>query len=497
MPVAYFAVLMTMIETASQQEIVSSACYLLSIVFSHVPTPVLNQKFTTITGLLDDSILETFIDDAPIVKSVLACLEHLMIVQQSWKHDQKKVFSRILSISLDDRPKVRKRAAEAVKRIIASPPPPSLCHPATITTIDFSIHILQSYLDDNSGHKFQKDRHSKVLDVLVFLKLMVSVFAKQSRNEKLALKLDSLARILLALPIKTSGSGDSVLTQWVFEVLDSLMADKLDDSLAFSVVAMIVKALLEMRPHENDSILTPSWLSLMTNGFDRIGESICALESSSEEQDPLIAEFCVEYPTILSNFFQRIFATFFGSASKIKANIIEAATNNLIGLIENGISNAMVTKALSDFESSQLSKILALIENSMENINYRDNWGNLLKVVGSVFRRIGTDCPQFTEKLLILIMNFRDDKSYGAAFPFKDELEGCLHSAFQSLGMQNFCTIIPLNIEVEDEFYPPFREVIGDDGFFFEAFFACGAPEGAFGIASRHIFRQLVRAAHG
>ena len=53
------------------------------------------------------------------------------------------------------------------------------------------------------------------------------------------------------------------------------------------------------------------------------------------------------------------------------------------------------------------------------------------------------------------------------------------------------------HIEVEDEFYPPFREVIGDDGFFFEAFFACGAPEGAFGIASRHIFRQLVRAAHG
>lgn len=280
---------------------------------------------------------------------------------------------------------------------------------------------------------------------------MIPIFAKQSSNEKLATRLDALTRTLLALPIRSSGSGDSVLTQWVFEVLDSLLESKQEENLSFSVVEGVVKALLEMTPHENDAVLTPAWLALMANGFTRLSESVCEAEQAlNGEGDEVVLEFSrLAYPLLVTDFFARIFKTFFNTTTPLKASIVEGASVLLGVLTECGISNGMIRHALDKYEGGSLERMVSLIETSLSNIHYREKWGHLLNVSSSIFKRFGHDCPQFAVKTLTLIMNFRDDKSYGSSFPFKLELESCLHAAIQSLGLQFFCDVVHMNIESE------------------------------------------------
>lgn len=152
-----------------------------------------------------------------------------------------------------------------------------------------------------------------MLDTLVFLKLIIFVFVKQSNNPKVSAKLDQLCKTLLQLPIKSSGAGDSFLTQWVFQVLTNLLdlehngqqassslkksflehngqqasssikkksfltpkeplEDSLRDKASFSLVSNILSCLTEMKPHQNDAILAPAWLKLMQLAFVRAAE---------------------------------------------------------------------------------------------------------------------------------------------------------------------------------------------------------------------------------
>ena len=80
-------------------------------------------------------------ESAPIVRSCLGCLECLMQAQpnNNWSTPGKamslflkeimQAFATILSLSMDQRPKVRKRAQDAIRSILNAPPPPSLNHP--------------------------------------------------------------------------------------------------------------------------------------------------------------------------------------------------------------------------------------------------------------------------------------------------------------------------------------------------------------------------------
>ncbi|RKO85855.1 hypothetical protein BDK51DRAFT_1726, partial [Blyttiomyces helicus] len=115
--------------------IMVAVTYLLAIVFARIPTPILRHKFADIARPLGLT-LETHQDQAPLVRSITSCLEYLLLAQDNatWTTDAtcKKLFQVLLILSLDARPKVRRRSHEAVRRLLSRPPPPSLHHPATV-----------------------------------------------------------------------------------------------------------------------------------------------------------------------------------------------------------------------------------------------------------------------------------------------------------------------------------------------------------------------------
>jgi ribosomal RNA-processing protein 12 len=141
---------MTIIEqtTESESPILAAAIYLLSVIFPFIPSSVLKIKFTPITEMFEN-ILINLSDNAPVVRAVVSCLEYVLFAQDNavWSSEPlcKNTFQKLLYLCLDQRPKVRKRASDAVKRILSNPPPPMMSHPVTNLTIEWCVEGLQSY----------------------------------------------------------------------------------------------------------------------------------------------------------------------------------------------------------------------------------------------------------------------------------------------------------------------------------------------------------------
>lgn len=158
-PVAYYASFFaTLQETVKREEasgkevnvdegaVIPSALYLLSLVLPHVPHPVLRTNVSSLLGTV--APLFPLISSSPpslrsaigIVSAIIGALDvhHLTssapIIRQS--------FATILDLTIDPRPKVRKRAQLAVSDIIHAPPPPLLVHPYGKQTAEFVIGML-------------------------------------------------------------------------------------------------------------------------------------------------------------------------------------------------------------------------------------------------------------------------------------------------------------------------------------------------------------------
>ena len=143
-PTAYFAALLALLRqlTASAQadpnnDLVVSTVYLLDLVTSHVPPALLRAQFSKIVTVLTPILSHEEITP-PLIRSSLGCLESLLLAQDTsaWQLSQaqggpRQAVGTLLTLAVDSRPKVRRRASEALTNILQHPPPgPALDHPA-------------------------------------------------------------------------------------------------------------------------------------------------------------------------------------------------------------------------------------------------------------------------------------------------------------------------------------------------------------------------------
>ncbi|KAI8905507.1 armadillo-type protein [Gorgonomyces haynaldii] len=436
-PLNYFKSFMSLLEQQIDQgngELLASVVYLLQLCLGQVNPTLLRLKMGEI-GVLFVTVLEKYNDNAPLIRSTLGSIETLLFVQdsQQWHNDHvKQLYQFLLKYGSDPRPKVRKRANEACRKLIDNPPPPSFCHPFCSRTVDFCNNALKTYLQS-------KDHDQQMLHVLVFLKLMIPVFGKQSNNERVSQSLQKLLHTLLQLPVKSTSSG-TVLTEWVFQVLDGMVSDKWIDA---PLIDGVIKSLLKLAPHLNDAVLCPPWLSLMTKLFQHLSQLVLQYETGKMDYvDPSFEKLMQEYPKMLNQFFSKIFGVY-DLTRDTKAVILQKATNVLSSLFFHSVSNAMVQDAM--MQEGPLVEMIALVLGSLTNIRYRDNWGYILAVSGSLVQRL-VDAPELSFALLDAMLAFRDDKAYNSSFPFKQELDQALCCCVQVYGIQHFSERVPLNI---------------------------------------------------
>jgi ribosomal RNA-processing protein 12 len=138
-PTAYFAALLTTLDSTVQSnnltlgdgDILPAELYLLALVGPFVPLPVVRSNLKTLLALTAP-LFPSLHPHAPPLRSQLSLYQVVfMSLDRSLLDAQglRQTFASILEICLDPRPKVRKKAADLVKEVISSPPPPFGTHP--------------------------------------------------------------------------------------------------------------------------------------------------------------------------------------------------------------------------------------------------------------------------------------------------------------------------------------------------------------------------------
>ncbi|CCA77449.1 hypothetical protein PIIN_11426, partial [Serendipita indica DSM 11827] len=166
-PTAYFAALITTLEgclskgdTALEDgDTLPAVLYLLALTVPFVSSTVLRTNSARLLQLLPSILPLTTHDHAPPLRSmitifgaILASLDQGMIqatimtsgsAATSTSISIRQIFSTLLELTLDPRPKVRKRAGEVVKSILDTPPFPLAVHPWSILVAEWSctVHI--------------------------------------------------------------------------------------------------------------------------------------------------------------------------------------------------------------------------------------------------------------------------------------------------------------------------------------------------------------------
>ena len=94
--------------------------------------------------------------------------------------EYEQAFGSLLHLCLDPRPKVRKRAAELVRDVLSSPPPPLLRHPYADRAAEWTVSTLADLTGGGmpkfKGKKAETDGTDTAIHLLAFLRPILPMF---------------------------------------------------------------------------------------------------------------------------------------------------------------------------------------------------------------------------------------------------------------------------------------------------------------------------------
>ncbi len=430
-PSAYFVAFLALLEQSckngeiSQKELATSAVYFLDLVAPYAPKNLLQWKFETILQILAPAITSSDAD-APLVRSALGALESLLVAQDSkaWNSgpnsSPKRGIIALLTLSLDPRPKVRKRAQDAVTKILANPPPsPTMVHPAASLCSSTALKAITSLVNDKSI-KISKTggSNSKLIHAL---QLITSI---TKANGWPITHLEELCDALLSV----SKSTDQYLISAAFKAFEGLF-QSMTDEIDLDKLTSVLKVLFDLKPSINDAHLAGSWLAVVAQA----GSSYSSLHPIKAFQN-LPDMFDAVIP-----FLQSENASSYISASQCLIALISTAIPTEV-LLPVGGSISKKSFQTNDKVLGQLSqKVTGLF-----TIQYKNCAKEIMEVVATLFDtyRWRSD-PHLLGALKIVGELLQDDN-----FELRKEAEeGVIGAAIRAIGPEKVLELLPLNLE--------------------------------------------------
>ncbi|KAJ2504873.1 pre-rRNA processing protein, partial [Coemansia sp. RSA 2052] len=292
-PASYFAALLTLLEQqagAGSKGLSGTIIYLLSIVLPGVSHLMLRAKFSTMMAVLSQS-LDLGSADVALLRSVISCLETVLAAQDagSWGLAiSQGTFRSLLALSTDSKPKIRKRAQEAVSTLLSRPPPPAIVHPAAHITARFVIDTLSGAKSDAQA----------ALHILQLLKTTDMIWPSE--------EFGGLCEALMQLP-KLNMPFVTTLSFQAIESVFSSATDSLDEDQFRDLLIDIV----DLKPNANDSLASEAWLKIIQKGYTayaQISPEAC-FQSLPDLIDLIIPDIELGKPTTREAATQCIWAT--------------------------------------------------------------------------------------------------------------------------------------------------------------------------------------------
>ncbi|KAF1938887.1 NUC173-domain-containing protein, partial [Clathrospora elynae] len=427
-PTAYFAALLSLLgrqitaQGIANKESATATIYLLDLVTPDVPTPLLQSKFTDILTTLAPALTNPDAD-APLIRASIGCLESLLVVQngQAWELPQTTISPRravagLLQISVDTRPKVRKRAQEALAKVLANPPrSPALDHPAADMCAQTALQMLgdiAAAAAKSKKHKGTKDTQSKDPDLIHALQLIKTIATSPggwpSKN------IDQLCALLLNI----SKSTNEYLTMTAFEIFEVIFAGMADE-LASAKLPTLLQSIAELQPSKNDSQLLPPWIAVISRGYE-----------VSAQIEP--EETFTKLPALFT-----MMAEFLTSASH---NIRISASECLISFLVNLIPDSVILEP-AVYDEKILEKV-AKIAQQLLSVKYQAAWMEVFNVLAAMFETLRWRSDPILRPVLSIVGDLRGNESFAG----KKEADAVISRAISAMGPEVVLGVLPLNL---------------------------------------------------
>ncbi|KAI9442221.1 NUC173-domain-containing protein [Lactarius indigo] len=407
-PTAYFAALLTTLDGTLQNEegssrssfgegdILPAELYLLALVAPFVPPPVIRGNLNTILSLTSP-LFPSLMNHAPPLRSQIGLYGSLLKALDRSQLDAQGVrqsFASILQLCLDARPKVRKRAAETVKDVLSSPPPPLLRHPYSDRVAEW----VKSTLADVSVNAFSRSKRvapdmeaaEVALHLLMFLRPIILRLPPSS--------LSAIVTLLLSLP----RLGNPFLSQSAYSTLSDLLStpNKDDGFDIESEIPPILNAILSSPPPKADAAIAPAWLGLL-------GNTLLAYKDANSR-----------------------------------------ASNGELGKVWKAVwvflesSDATIRKAFLP----ALGKIVSQAEKAFESLAFARFMSELLDAISALSQRGRPPAEILLLPLVQRVGNIRTEKN----FEHKEAADKVLSQAITTMGPAVLLNALPLNLEPVD-----------------------------------------------
>lgn len=428
-PTAYFGALLALLSQSVSpsngvvnKELATSVVYLLDVVAPHVPAPLLRSRFSQILIGLAPVLSHNDIE-APLIRSSIGCLESLLLAQDSasWALPQVQVGPRraiagLLALATDHRPKVRKRAQDAIAHVLKNPPPsPSLDHPAADLCTETALQSLRDMAAEKGkkGKKSKNQRQEEHQPGIMHALHLVKTIASASEGWP-SKKIEPLCEILMSI----SRSNNEYLTMSAFEIFEVIFAGMADE-MSSAKLPRMMEAITDLRPSQNDSHLLPPWIAVISRGYD---VSAQINPEDTFQKLPELFEMLSEYLASSSH------------------NIRVSASECLISFLVNCVPDSIILEP-SVYNEKVLER-LAKCTTGLLAVKYQTAWMEVFTVLSAIFTTYKWRAAGLLNEVIKTVGDLRGSDSLNG----KKEADEVLSKAIEAIGPDAVLEILPLNL---------------------------------------------------
>ncbi|KAJ9651913.1 pre-rRNA processing protein [Neophaeococcomyces mojaviensis] len=427
-PTAYFAALLALLKQTSSgtngneaNELTVSAVYLLDLITSHVPPTLLRTQFSSIVSLLAP-YLNVENTNTQLLKSAIGCLESILVAQDgsawnlpSTQTSPRQALTALLPLAIDQRPKLRKRAQDAIKTVLQNPPPgPAIDHPAAELCAIAAQNNLKSAVQIVHQNRKQRNKNDDGNDPPIIHALQLTKTVAVASGGWPSKKIESLCEILLSI----SRSRNDFLVMSAFEVFEVIF-DGMQDELSSAKLPRILEAITELKPAQNDAQLLPSWIAILSRGYG-------AYAAVDPEE---VFSKLPELMDLITNFLPN-------SAHNIRVSASEC----LISFFANCIPGSVILEP-SVYDEKLLQQIA---DKALEllSVKYQTAWMEVFSILSALF-----DAFRWRgDPYLLAISQTIGELRGNSGFQGKKEADEVLGHAIRNLGPQAVLNVLPLNL---------------------------------------------------
>ena len=426
-PTAYFAALLALLSQSVSlskgdinKELATSVVYLLDLVTPYVQPPLLRSKFSPILTSLAPLLSRNDVE-APLIRSSMGCLESLLVAQDNtaWALPQNQISPRraiagLLVLASDHRPKVRKRAQDAIAKILKNAPPsPSLDHPAADMCAESALRNVTDMAAANGKRQSKGHRNEEHQPGLVHALQLVKTIASASGGWP-SRKIEPLCEVLMEI----SRSNNEYLTMAAFEIFEVIVTGMADGVLS-AKLPKLMETISDLRPSQNDSQLLPPWIAIISRGYD------VSAQTSPRDTFQKLPELFDMVSEFLSS-----------SSHDIRTSTSEC----LISLLVNCVPDSVILEP-SIFDEKVFEKI-AKSANALLSVKYQSSWMEVFHVLKALFSSLRWRSISLLDETLRVVGELRDND----AFTGKSEADIVLGQAIEAMGPENILKYLPLNL---------------------------------------------------